>query len=219
MWFLFLPLGVVCLPSARSLPRLSSAVPLLGVLLVGRGPLPARACGGCCRLRFRCSGFGPWVPWSAAARSVCCRFFCWFSVCCACFFLWVGAAFFGAGAAFLGVGVCWVGCLFSYLCLVVGSCSSVPAPFPSAAAVVRVFGWSRVFGWFALAVSRVPVSPGLSRSARVAAACPRFASWLCGHLGCSWWVGWSVASACAASLGVSVGSGGVPAPGVQLSLF
>lgn len=136
-----------------------------------------------------------------------------------CFFFAVGAAFFGVGAAFFGVGRCW-GCFgFSYLCLVVGSCSSAGAPFPSAAAVVRVFGWSRVFGWFALAVLRVPVSPGLSRSGRVAAACPRFASWLCGHLGCSWWVGWSVACACAASLGVSVGSGGVPAPGVQLSLF
>ena len=136
-----------------------------------------------------------------------------------CFFFAVGAAFFGVGAAFFGVGRCW-GCLgFSYLCFVAGSCSFGPCPFPSAAAVVRVFGWSRVFGWFALAVLRVPVSPGLSRSDRVAAACPRFASWLCGHLGCSWFVGWSVACACAASLGVSVGSGGVPAPGVQLSLF
>lgn len=145
-------------------------------------------------------------------------------LCCLCAFLWcfffaVGAAFFGVGAAFFGVGRCW-GCLcFSYLCLVVGSRSSASAPFPSAVSVVRVFGWSRVFGWFALAVSRVPVSVGLSRSERVAAACPRFASWLCGRLGCSWFVGWSVACACAASLGVSVGSGGVPAPGVQLSLF
>lgn len=136
-----------------------------------------------------------------------------------CFFFAVGAAFFGVGAAFFWVGRC-LGCFgFSYLCLVAGSCSFGPCPFPSAAAVVRVFGWSRVFGWFALAVSRVPVSVGLSRSDRVAAACPRFASWLCGHLGCSWFVGWSVACACAASLGVSVGSGGVPAPGVQLSLF
>ena len=147
------------------------------------------------------------------------RLSCWFSACCACLFFAVGAAFFGVGAAFLGVGF-WGCCLlFSYLCFVVGCSSSASAPFPSAAAVVRAFGWSRVFGWFALAVSRVPVSRGLSRSDRVAAACPRFASWLCGHLGCSWWVGWSVALACAASLGVSVGSGGVPAPGVQLSLF
>lgn len=153
------------------------------------------------------------------AFSVCCRLSRWFSACCVCFFLPFGAAFFGVGAAFLGVVRCCGCCFFAYLRLVVGSSSSAGAPFPSAVAVVRAFGWSRVFGWFALAVSRVPVSPGLSPASRVAAACPRFASWLCGHLGCSWWVGWSVASACAASLGVSVGSGGAPAPGVQLRLF
>jgi hypothetical protein len=142
-----------------------------------------------------------------------------FSAVLRCFFFAVGAAFFGVGAAFFGVGRC-CGCFgFSYLCLVAGSCSFGPCPFPSAVSVVRVFGWSRVFGWFALAVLRVPVVPGVSRSCRVAAACPRFASWLCGRLGCSWFVGWSVACACAASLGVSVGSGGVPASGVQLSLF
>lgn len=136
-----------------------------------------------------------------------------------CFFFAVVVAFFAVGAVIFAVGLCRGCWFFLYLCLVVGSRSSAGAPFPSAVAVVRLFGWSRVFGWFALAVLRVPVSPGLSRSGRVAAACPRFASWLCAHLGCSWWVGWSVAAACAASLGVSVGSGGVPAPGVQLSLF
>ena len=110
-------------------------------------------------------------------------------------------------------------CFFSYLCFMFCGESPSSAPFPSALAVVRAFGWSRVFGWFAFCVSRVPVSPGLRPSERVAAACPRFASWLCGRLGCSWFVGWSVARACAASLGVSVVSGGVPSGGVQLSLF
>lgn len=185
------------------------------------------------------SWWGVLLPLVGCAASLCrgcCR--CWGCLCLAsparvsfapvrggfwvffgCFFFAVGAAFFGVGAAFFGVGWCWVCFGFSYLCFVVAVSPSAGAPFPSAVSVVRVFGWSRVFGWFALAVSRVPVSVGLSRSERVAAACPRFASWLCGHLGCSWWVGWSVAAACAASLGVSVGSGGVPAPGVQLSLF
>lgn len=51
-------LGVVSLPLARSLPRLSCAWPLLGVLLGGAGPLPSRAVGGCCRLRWFGLGCG-----------------------------------------------------------------------------------------------------------------------------------------------------------------
>lgn len=93
------------------------------------------------------------------------------------------------------------------------------SPFPSASSVVSAFGFSAVFGWFALCVQRVPPAPCFQFSERVAAACPRFASWLCGRLGCSWSVAWSVASLCASRVGVSVLSGGVAAPGVQLSLF
>lgn len=95
----------------------------------------------------------------------------------------------------------------------------VASPFPSASSVVSAFGFSAVFGWFALCVQRVPPAPGLRFSERVAASCPRFASWLCGRLGCSWSVGWSVACLCASRVGVSVLSGGVAAPGVQPSLF
>ncbi len=93
------------------------------------------------------------------------------------------------------------------------------SPYSSASALLRCFGWSDVFGWFALCVQRVAISPGIRPAERVAAACPRFASWLCGRFGCSWFVGWSVACACAASLGVFVGSGGVPVGGRQSSLF
>lgn len=92
-------------------------------------------------------------------------------------------------------------------------------PFPTPAALVRFCGWSAVFGWFAFCVQRVPVSVGFRPSERVAAACPRFASWLVGHFGCRWSVAWAVACACAASLGVSVRSGGVAADAVQLCLF
>ena len=172
----------------------------------------ASLCRGCCRC-WVCFGLASPARVSFAPGR---GGFLWFL---GCFFFAVVVAFFAVGAVVFAVGLCW-GCWgFSYLCLVVGCSSSASAPFPSAVSVVRVFGWSRVFGWFALAVLRVPVVPGVSRSCRVAAACPRFASWLCGRLGCSWFVGWSVARACAASLGVSVGSGGVPASGVQLSLF
>lgn len=93
------------------------------------------------------------------------------------------------------------------------------SPFPSASSVVSAFGFSAVFGWFALCVQRVPPAPCFQFSERVAAACPRFASWMCGRLGCSWSVAWAVASLCASRVGVSVLSGGVAAPGVQLSLF
>ena len=95
----------------------------------------------------------------------------------------------------------------------------VASPFPSASSVVSAFGFSAVFGWFALCVQRVPPAPSFRFSERVAAACPRFASWLVGHLGCSWFVAWGVASLCAARVGVVVGSGGVPVGGVQFSLF
>lgn len=95
----------------------------------------------------------------------------------------------------------------------------VASPFPSASSVVSAFGFSAVFGWFALCVQRVPPAPAFLFSERVAAACPRFACWLCGRLGCSWSVAWSVACLCASRVGVSVLSGGVAAPGVQLSLF
>lgn len=91
--------------------------------------------------------------------------------------------------------------------------------YPSASALVSAFGFSAVFGWFALCVQRVKPSPAFQFSERVAAACPRFASWLCGHFGCSWLVAWDVASLCASRVGVSLLSGGVAARGVQLSLF
>lgn len=93
------------------------------------------------------------------------------------------------------------------------------SPFPSASSVVSAFGFSAVFGWFALCVQRVPPAPCFPFSERVAAACPRFASWLCGRLGCSWSVAWSVACLCASRVGVSVLSGGVSSGCVQLSLF
>lgn len=136
------------------------------------------------------------------------------------------AAFFGSVAAFLAVGAAFfsgrflvgVG-RFSYLCSWFWFFPVVASSSPSVAAFFAAWGWSRVFGWFALAVSRIPVSRSLRPSERVAAACPRFACWLCGHFGLSWFVAWSVAARCAASLGVAVGSGGVAAPGVQLSLF
>lgn len=94
-----------------------------------------------------------------------------------------------------------------------------PCPFSSASAVVAHFGADAVFSWFALAVQRVPPAPAFPFSERVAAACPRFACWVCGRFGCSWFVGWGVAVWAASRVGVSVGSGGVPARGVQLSLF
>lgn len=93
------------------------------------------------------------------------------------------------------------------------------ACYPSSSAVVAAFGFSAVFGWFALCVQRVPPARAFLFSERVAAACPRFAFWLVGHLGCSWSVAWSVAALCAARVGVSLLSGGVAASGVQLSLF
>ena len=97
---------------------------------------------------------------------------------------------------------------------------AVGAPlFSSASAVVAAVGFSSLRSLFAGFVLGIPAGPGSAPSGRVAAACPAFAGALVGRGLCSWWVAWSVASLVASSWGVSVGSGGVPAPGVQLSLF
>ena len=95
----------------------------------------------------------------------------------------------------------------------------VASLLPSSAAVVEAFGFAALRGRFAVVVLEISPAPGFSVAERVAAACPRFASLLCGWLGCSWWVAWGVAVRCASSFGVSVASGGVASGGAQLSLF
>ena len=91
--------------------------------------------------------------------------------------------------------------------------------YPSGASLISAVGGEAVLGLFALEVQRVPVVRSARFSERVAGACPAFASRLVGCFGCSWWVAWSVASVCARGFGVSLVSGGIPAAGVQLSLF
>lgn len=210
--------SVLCCSAARSSPP-CLALPPWAVPPVGRVPCPPAALllvvvvlGSVgLRCRARCVARCFWVG------SL--RLSCWFSACCVVCFFGVGAAFSGVGAAFSGGGLLLALPFFSYLRVVLGIPSSASCPFPSASAVVAAFGFSRVFCWFALAVSRVPVSRSLPFSGRVAAACPRFASWLCGRLGCSWSVAWGVACLCASRVGVSVLSGGVSSGCVQLSLF
>ena len=109
--------------------------------------------------------------------------------------------------------------LFSYLCLWFSVLSVAAFLFSSASAVVASVGFSRLRCLFAGFVVGIPAGPGSSPSCRVAAACPAFAGALVGRGLCGWSVAWSVASLVASSWGVSVLSGGVPAPGVQLSLF
>ena len=97
---------------------------------------------------------------------------------------------------------------------------AVGAPLcSSASAVVALVGFAPLRSLFAGFVVFGSAGGGSPFSARVAAACPAFAGALVGRGLCSWWVAWSVASFVASSWGVSVASGGVPAPGVQLSLF
>lgn len=180
--FLFVPLGVLSLPLARSLPRPASSLPLLGVLVGGRLPLSPAPSGGGCRLRRA-------LPWWAA------------------FFL-----------LFFSFFLAWC-FLFSYLCPWFSVLSVAVPLFSSASAVVAACGFSSLRCLFAGFVVGIPAGRASSPSVRVAAACPAFAGALVGRGLCSWWVAWSVASLVASSWGVSVGSGGVPAPGVQLSLF
>lgn len=91
--------------------------------------------------------------------------------------------------------------------------------FSSASAVVGAVGFSALRSLFAGFVLGIPAGPGSLPSGRVAAACPAFVGALVGRGLCGWSVGWSVAALVAGSWGVSVLPGGVPAPGVQLSLF
>lgn len=96
----------------------------------------------------------------------------------------------------------------------------VVAPvFSSVSAVVASVGFGSLRSLFAGFVVFAPSGAPSPPSARVGAACAPFASALVGRGLCSWFVAWGVASLVAGSFGVSVGSGGVPAPGVQLSLF
>ena len=91
--------------------------------------------------------------------------------------------------------------------------------FSSASTVVASVGLPALRSLFAGFVVFGSAGGGSPFSARVAAACPAFASALVGRGLCGWSVAWSVASLVAGSWGVSVLSGGVAAPGVQLSLF
>ena len=91
--------------------------------------------------------------------------------------------------------------------------------FSSASAVVASVGFASLRSLFAGFVLGIPAGRASSPSVRVAAACPAFAGALVGRGLCSWSVAWSVACLVASSWGVSVLSGGVAAPGVQLSLF
>lgn len=136
--------------------------------------------------------------------------------------------FLSSGGRSLSVGLvglfffrAFVGRVVFFLIFVLGfQLFVVGAPlFSSASAVVAAVGFSSLRSLFAGFVLGIPAGPGSAPSGRVAAACPAFAGALVGRGLCSWWVAWSVASLVASSWGVSVGSGGVPAPGVQLSLF
>ena len=89
----------------------------------------------------------------------------------------------------------------------------------SVSAVVASVGFGSLRSLFAGFVVFCPAGGGSPFSSRVAAACPVFAGALVGRGLCGWSVAWGVASLVASSWGVSVLSGGVPAPGVQLSLF
>ena len=91
--------------------------------------------------------------------------------------------------------------------------------FSSASAVVASVGFGSLRSLFAGFVVFAPGSACPPFSVRVASACVPFAGALVGRGLCSWSVAWGVASLVASSWGVSVLSGGVPAPGVQLSLF
>ena len=91
-------LGVLSLPLARSLPRLACPRSSLGVLLVGAGPLPPRAVGGCRRLRGFRLGFGSSVLFFRVFRLLL-------------FAVW-GGFFRGWGGFFRGWAVSGVLCFF-----------------------------------------------------------------------------------------------------------
>ena len=132
--------------------------------------------------------------------------YCWvlFPVVCCVFFF----RFFLRGVVFFRIFVA----VFQFF--------AVGAPlFSSASAVVAACGFARLRALFAGFVVSLPAGPGSAPSGRVAAACPAFVGALVGRGLCGWSVAWSVASLVASSWGVSVLSGGVAAPGVQLSLF
>lgn len=133
-------------------------------------------------------------------------------------FAFCGGFFRGWGVLFRGWGVWLVSFFFVVLSLFFGSLMVAPSssPRPVAPALPSV---AVLFPWFALAFQRISPAPGFRFSERVAAACPRFACWLCGRFGVSWSVAWGAACACAARVGVAVGSGALPRGGVQLSLF
>ena len=104
--------------------------------------------------------------------------------------------------------------VFQNQCLMCGSPS-----FSSASALVASVGLSSLRSLLAGFVLGIPCGRGSSPSVRLAAAVPAFVGALVGRGLCSWSVGWGVASVVAGSWGVSVGSGGVPVGGRQLSLF
>lgn len=159
MFPLLLPLGVVCVPSPRSLPRLAAAVPLLAVPLVGRGPIPARGFGFWCRLRFWRLGVAVaalsfLLFWGVLGVGL----FCWFSAFCVFFF-----SFFSCFVLFFFVALSHVWCWFPRFLPV--SLGYVRGSFVRVVARVRLVRAVRVacarFAWLAAVRARRRRLPAL----------------------------------------------------------